>query len=549
MNAYRTGIMNTDQIRPWITGGLAVAGPVLLYLFGCLPISRLLPNGVRVTRLGARLAWASCITALLAGVSLVGVGTVEIQKQLWGAFSVGIYFDTLSALVLALVSFLLAIVFQFSVHSLAGDPGQGRFARWLALTGGSVLSLVISGNLVQFTLAWCATSLCLHQLLVFYPDRPGAVLAARKKFLISRLGDTCLWISVVLVLTTVGTSDFSVLFREANAWHGANPLERELPVAIQATCFLLVLGAMLKSAQFPFHSWLPDTMETPTPVSALMHAGIINAGGFLILRLHPVLTLSPGALALLACVGAFTALFGSLVMMTHASVKRALAFSTVAQMGFMMLECGLGAFHLAVLHLMAHSLYKAYAFLSSGSIVSLAKAAWTPKEKPSAHPILLMLSVVAAAGLAGLGALIIGVHRHGDPGQWVLVIAFAMGLTFALWNLWSRSASWITLSIGALSAVGLTVVFFALHEVFGRLLGPIHWINEPMTSWPGILMWIGVLVLFFVVLLLQTELPQWSQRPSIQALYVHARNGFYFNTLANRILATLWPLKPRNPKG
>ena len=139
-------------------------------------------------------------------------------------------------------------------------------------------------------------------------------------------------------------------------------------------CLSLVCGAMLKSAQFPFHSWLPDTMETPTPVSALMHAGIINAGGFLIVRLSPLVTLSPLSLHILAVVGAFTAIFASLVMMTQASVKRMLAFSTIAQMGFMMLQCGVGAFSIAVLHIVAHSLYKAHAFLSSGSVVSISKS-------------------------------------------------------------------------------------------------------------------------------------------------------------------------------
>jgi len=135
---------------------------------------------------------------------------------------------------------------------------------------------------------------------------------------------------------------------------------------LTAICLLLVGVAMLKSAQFPFHSWLPDTMETQTPLSALMHAGIINAGGFLIVRLSPVVSLSPVALNTLAIVGAFTAIFASLVMMTQASIKRMLALSTIAQMGFMMLQCGLGAFSIAVLHIVAHSLYKAHAFFIVG---------------------------------------------------------------------------------------------------------------------------------------------------------------------------------------
>ena len=312
----------------------------------------------------------------------------DVGLSIVGDFHLGIYFDSLSAIVLVLVSFLLAVVTRYSINYLAGDPGQGRFTKWLCLTGGAVLAIVISGNLVQFALAWCATSLSLHKLLLFYPDRPGAVLAARKKFIISRLGDLCLLSVIVLVYQQFHTWDFAALFAGAEQLHENGPGAGHL--SINLICFLLVAGAMLKSAQFPFHSWLPDTMETPTPVSALMHAGIINAGGFLIIRLNPLVTLSPAAMSTLALFGAFTALFASLVMLTHASVKRSLAFSTMAQMGFMMLECGLGAFGLAVLHLVAHSLYKAHAFLASGSIVRLAKFAWVPTEKPSAHPLRLV---------------------------------------------------------------------------------------------------------------------------------------------------------------
>jgi NAD(P)H-quinone oxidoreductase subunit 5 len=212
---------------------------------------------------------------------------------------------------------------------------------------------------------------------------------------------------IVLVHDVFHTWNFSALFNAANELHKSGLTTSSLE--INSICFLLVAGAMLKSAQFPFHSWLPDTMETPTPVSALMHAGIINAGGFLIIRLNPLVTLSPAALSTLALFGAFTALFASLVMLTHASVKRSLAFSTVAQMGFMMLECGLGAFGLAVLHLVAHSLYKAHAFLASGSIVSMAKSAWTPTEKPNAHPLTFAAAFATAIALALGCAWIFGV--------------------------------------------------------------------------------------------------------------------------------------------
>jgi NAD(P)H-quinone oxidoreductase subunit 5 len=384
-------------------------------------------------------------------------------------------------------------------------------------------------------------------LLVFYPERPGAVLAARKKFIISRLGDACLLAVIVLVYQTFHTWDFSEIFHQVRHL-------REVGIAtggwkMSVICFLLVAGAMLKSAQFPFHSWLPDTMETPTPVSALMHAGIINAGGFLIIRLNPLVTLSTGALSTLALAGAFTALFASLVMLTHASVKRSLAFSTVAQMGFMMLECGLGAFSLAVLHLVAHSLYKAHAFLSSGSMVSLAKSAWVPTEKPNAHPLVLVGAFASAFALAAGCMWLSGVDWRHEPGQLVLSCAFAMALAYVLWNLWGRLFSLTLAVFGVLFVGGIVTIFFALHELFARLLDQPEWVNSQLQSLPGAVVMAMLLGLFLLVLVLQTELPQWANRPFIQALYVHARNGFYFNTLANRIVAALWPVKsPSLPK-
>ncbi|HVV70311.1 MAG TPA: proton-conducting transporter membrane subunit, partial [Verrucomicrobiae bacterium] len=449
----------------------------------------------------------------------------------------------LSAVVLLLVGFLIAVISRFSIHYLAGDPGQGRFTKWLSLTGGSVLTVVLSGNLLQFTLAWCATSLCLHQLLVFYPGRPGAVLAARKKFLISRLGDGCLLGVLVLVHQTMSTWDFDEIFAIARRWHEAGTAGPRWEVT--AICLLLVAGAMLKSAQFPFHSWLPDTMETPTPVSALMHAGIINAGGFLVIRLQPLLTLSPAALWVLALFGAFTALFASLVMLTHASVKRSLAFSTVAQMGFMMLECGMGVFSLALLHMVAHSLYKAHAFLRSGSIIALVKSGWAPTEKPNAHPLTLLASFVSAGGLCAGSAWVFGVNVRQEPSQFVLVCTFGMGLGYTLWSFWSRSIAWPRVAVGTVFGAGIAMAWCAQHKVFAELFGRHDWVNSPLMSFPGVALVAILLALFLLVLLLQTELPQWASHPLLQTLYVHARNGFYFNTLANRVVTWLWPLSPR----
>jgi NAD(P)H-quinone oxidoreductase subunit 5 len=524
-----------------LTAALTAAGPLALIAFGLLPAAFLNQNGLRAARAAALISSAAFGVALLAAISLSLNGTADAQWPMAGVFSLGIYFDKLSAVLLLLVSFLLAIITRYAINYMAGEPAQARFTKWLCLTGGSVLTIVISGNLVQFALAWCATSLCLHQLLLFYPRRPGALLAARKKFILSRLGDVCLLSVIILVYEPFHSWNFSALFHIARELHETGRMTGNL--AINAICFLLVAGAMLKSAQFPFHSWLPDTMETPTPVSALMHAGIINAGGFLIIRLSPLVTLSPAAMSTLALFGAFTALFASLVMLTHASVKRSLAFSTVAQMGFMMLECGLGAFGLAVLHLVAHSLYKAHAFLASGSIVNLSKSAWTPTARPNAQRLTFAVAFATATGLMLSSARVFRVDYRHDPALIALGGTFAMALAFSLWNLWSKSLNLKFVAVGLICGSSLVTVYFALHKFVVHLLGENEWNNAQLNSWPGMAFMAMLLVLFLLVLVIQAELPQWSNRPYFRAVYVHARNGFYFNTLANLVVASVWPVK------
>lgn len=381
----------------------------------------------------------------------------------WGQAFAGICFlsalvaagflDRLTGVLLVLSTFLFGIVSRYSKRYMMGDPGQARFTFWLCLTGACVFALVLSQNLLLFALSWCGISLSLHHLLQFYRDRPGALLAARKKFLISRLGDAALVGALVLTYREVGTWDFQRIFIAAERFRTAG-LEH-LPHSVSWICALLVFAALLKSAQFPFHTWLPDTMETPTPVSALMHAGIINAGGILIIRLNPLISLSKTALLVLCIVGSFTALFASVVMLTQASVKRCLAFSTVGQMGFMMLECGLGAFHLALLHVVAHSLYKAHAFLSSGSVV-LAK----PKvEIPPSNWASIGIGLLSALGVTVAAGWWFGEAPLEEP---VLIGIFSLALAQMMWSLW-RAADWTwSIPVGLALGMILSITYFVL---------------------------------------------------------------------------------------
>ncbi|MGF1563702.1 MAG: proton-conducting transporter membrane subunit, partial [Geminicoccaceae bacterium] len=290
--------------------------------------------------LAARLASLSALAVALAGLALL-LQHGPMTSPLLGAFGFGlaVRLDPLSVTLALLVAFIGAVVVQYARNYLDGDARQGAFMGDLCLTLAAVLMLVTAGNLVQLVLAWIGTSLALHRLLVFYPERDKAVLAARKKFIAARIGDICLLTGALGLALTFGTGDIATILADARAMAGAETLPAMVPLA----AVLIALAALLKSAQFPLHGWLPEVMETPTPVSALLHAGIINAGGFLIVRLADLVLLYPPAMHLLAVIGGFTALFAAVVMLTQTSIKVALAWSTIAQMGFMLLQCGLGA--------------------------------------------------------------------------------------------------------------------------------------------------------------------------------------------------------------
>ena len=467
-------------------------------------------NESPLRRAGRRAAfWAQLYAAICFLSALVGTG----------------FFDRLTSVLLVLSTFLFGVVCRYSKRYMMGDPGQARFMFWLCLTGSFVFALVLSQNLLLFAVAWCGISLSLHQLLQFYGDRRGALIAARKKFLISRLGDAALVAALALTFREFGTWDFQGIFAAAERLRTAG-LENLSP-SVHLLCGFLVFAALLKSAQFPFHSWLPDTMETPTPVSALMHAGIINAGGILIIRLSPLLSLSQSAMLTLCIVGSFTALFASIVMLTQASVKRCLAFSTVAQMGFMMLECGLGAFHLALLHLVAHSHYKAHAFLSSGSAV-LAKPEGAPR---SIHPATILLSILAASGISFSTVAALG----GAPlDQLALNGIFSLALAQMLWGLWSAGQRVWQVPLGLAFSAMFSVAYIALERAAELIVKP----SRSDASWTGL----AILAVFLFVAVVQTQLPRLARTSFGTSLYVHARNGFYINTLANRITSAIWPV-------
>lgn len=522
------------------TSIVILIAPVILWAVGFIPARVANRNLKLTTRIYSAAAWCAFASAILAAVAFLFDSThsltlfsIPLPGEI-GSFSISTYVNSVTLIMLGLVSFIGAIVTRFACNYLDGDPQQGRFHKWLSLTLASILTLIISGNLLMFSLAWISTSLCLHQLLMFYKTRPAAVLAAHKKFIASRIGDVSLIIAIILIGSSLNTLEFDQVF------HLMATLEGPLPLALQWASWLIVLSAGLKSAQFPFHGWLIQVMEAPTPVSALLHAGIVNAGAFLIIRMSPIVSHSPSALAILAIVGLITLALASLVMLTQTSIKVSLAWSTTAQMGFMLLECGLGLYSLAMLHLVAHSLYKAHAFLSSGSGVDSFRAPTIEYAnlKPRLWQYLLAL-VFALFLTVGIG-MAFGISVAQQPVLLAVGAVIAIAMTQLLIQASSIQSNWAFIS----RALGLTVVvciaYFALHHLFElALAGNVLPVQDSNDLFQKTLI-AAIIIVFMGLLFLQQALKS-RQSQQFENVYVHLYNGLYIDVYITRMLQRVWP--------
>lgn len=477
-----------------------------------------------------RLTEVAGLIALLAALASAGFLAVAgaATSPLIGMADIGISvrLDVVSVTMLILVSFVGWVVLRFSATYLDGDPRQGAFLGWMATTLATVLVLVQAGNLLMFALAWIATSLSLHKLLLFYPDRVQAIRAARKKFVVARLGDAAMLGAAGLLVFGYGTTDIASILGAAR--------EGVLPPGGSLAAALLALAALLKSAQFPAHGWLTEVMETPTPVSALLHAGVINAGGFLLIRFADVMLLSPGVLAVLVMIGGATAILGGLAMLAQSSVKTSLAWSTIAQMGFMIMQCGLALFPLALLHIVAHSLYKAHAFLSSGTAVELVAS----NRRPGPVAIPDGSAVARAFGLALLIYTAIGFAFGFDsksPQAIALGAMLIFGVAYLLAQGLADAAPKVLTRRTAVFALGASISYFALQT-------GVEWLTAstlPATPAPGPLEWalmVLAVVSFGVVAVAQAMFPLWAYHPAAAGLRVHLSNGLYANAVFDRLL-------------
>jgi len=287
-------------------------------------------------------------------------------------FEVGFLIDNLTAMMMVVVTFVSLMVHVYTIGYMEEDPGYSRFFSYISLFTFSMLMLVMSNNFMQLFFGWEAVGLVSYLLIGFWYTRPTAIYANLKAFLVNRVGDFGFLLGIGLVLYYFGSLDYATVFKAAPAFS-----DTQIALfpnihwsAMTVTCLLLFVGAMGKSAQVPLHVWLPDSMEGPTPISALIHAAtMVTAGIFMVARMSPLYELSTTALSTVMVIGAITALFMGFLGIIQHDIKRVVAYSTLSQLGYMTVALGASAYSVAIFHLMTHAFFKALLFLAAGAVI------------------------------------------------------------------------------------------------------------------------------------------------------------------------------------
>src|SRR5882762_5160568 len=288
------------------------------------------------------------------------------------SFEIGFLIDRLSATMMLVVTFVSLMVHIYTIGYMADDPGYQRFFSYISLFTFSMLMLVMSNNFLQLFFGWEAVGLVSYLLIGFWWKRPTAIYAALKAFLVNRVGDFGFVLGIGLIFAWFGSLDYATVFKAAPQMAGQTielvPGANWLLLTV--ICICLFIGAMGKSAQFPLHVWLPDSMEGPTPISALIHAAtMVTAGIFMVARFSPLFELSETALSFVIVIGAITALFMGFLGVIQNDIKRVVAYSTLSQLGYMTVALGASAYSVAIFHLMTHAFFKALLFLAAGSVI------------------------------------------------------------------------------------------------------------------------------------------------------------------------------------
>ncbi|MCR4347414.1 MAG: NADH-quinone oxidoreductase subunit L [Sulfuricaulis sp.] len=339
--------------------------------------------GWKIGRVGAHsvaifgVATAFVLSAFVVLPDVLAGNSFNGPVYTWGVsggipLEIGFLIDPLTALMMVVVTFVSLMVHIYTIGYMHDDPGYQRFFSYIALFTFSMLMLVMSNNFLQLFFGWEAVGLMSYLLIGFWYTRDSATYAQLKAFLVNRVGDLGFLLGIAAIYMTFGTLDYAAVF--AIAPQMVAKTIQVLPGAewsvITLICILLFIGAMGKSAQAPLHVWLPDSMEGPTPISALIHAAtMVTAGVFMVARMSPLYELSETALSVVLVIGAITALFMAFVGMVQNDIKRVVAYSTLSQLGYMMVALGASAYSVGIFHLMTHAFFKALLFLAAGSVI------------------------------------------------------------------------------------------------------------------------------------------------------------------------------------
>ena len=341
---------------------------------------------------------------------------------------VGFLIDPLTVLMMLVVTFVSLMVHIYTIGYMADDPGYQRFFSYISLFTFSMLMLVMSNNFVQLFFGWEAVGLVSYLLIGFWYTRPTAIYANLKAFLVNRVGDFGFLLGIGLIAAYAGSLDYAEVFAKRNDLAAMTEAVTGWPL-ITAVCICLFIGAMGKSAQFPLHVWLPDSMEGPTPISALIHAAtMVTAGIFMVSRMSPLFELSDTALSFVLIIGAITTLFMALIAIVQTDIKRVVAYSTLSQLGYMTMALGASAYSVAIFHLMTHAFFKAVLFLGAGSVIiamhheqDMRRMGGLRKYMPITYATMLIGAIANAglppfAGFFSKDSIIEAVHLAQVPG-------------------------------------------------------------------------------------------------------------------------------------
>ena len=408
-------------------------GPLFAALavaLGYRVLPRVLVHGLPILAVGL-----SAALSLWALVEQINGAPVNVKLLNWLSIgglelSFGLLIDRLTALMMCVVTWVSLAVHVYTVGYMRDDPGYARFFACIAFFTSAMLMLVMADNFMQLFVGWEAVGLASYLLIGFWFKRPSANFASLKAFLVNRIGDLGLLLGIALIAGAAGSLDYADVFSGAGSlaaqqitvWPGV-----QWP-ALNLGCVLLFIGAMGKSAQMPLHIWLPDSMEGPTPISALIHAAtMVTAGVFMVARMSPLFEHSPAALSLVLAVGATTALATGLVAIVQQDIKRIVAWSTLSQLGYMMAGVGVSAYSVAIYHLFTHAFFKALLFLAAGAVIvalhheqDIRRMGGLRRRMPVTYATALIggLALAGIPGTAGFfskDALITAVTQSADP--------------------------------------------------------------------------------------------------------------------------------------